>query len=164
MDRRYRLPHLVGSHQAQTILVPLNNGQSDTRALQPQIGCGALAGYSSDTYPFQMRAARWLQASYPIFPFVIMNPQWLRSLRSLAAPHSRSNCRSLSRLLRRYGRRLRELVRSTGDIQHGIDRSVPRSTARGWLKSPKTEVVAFAVSDMAGRFASALREISHNLD
>jgi hypothetical protein len=35
-----------------------------------------------------------------------------------------------TRNLRRYDHRLRELVQSTGDVQHAIHRGVPRSTAR----------------------------------
>ena len=53
-----------------------------------------------------------------------------------------------TRNLRRYDHRLRKLVQSTGDIQHAIQRGVPRSTARGWLKSPRTEVVTLAGSNM----------------
>ena len=49
--------------------------------------------------------------------------------------------------LRRYDHRLRELVRSTGGIQHAIDRGVPRSTAQGWLKSLQTEIVTIDVTD-----------------
>jgi len=41
-----------------------------------------------------------------------------------------------------------ELVRSTGDIQHAIHRGVPRSTARGWLKSSPSEVITVDVTDM----------------
>ena len=53
-----------------------------------------------------------------------------------------------TRNLRRYDHRLRELVRTTGDIQHTIHRGVPRSTAHGWLKSPQTEVVTIDVTEM----------------
>ena len=53
-----------------------------------------------------------------------------------------------TRNLRRYDHRLRELVRSTGDVRHAIHRGVPRFTAHEWLKSPQTEVVTLAVSDM----------------
>ena len=53
-----------------------------------------------------------------------------------------------ARNLHRYDHRLRELVQSTGDVQHAIHRGVPRSTARGWLKSPRTEVVTVDVTDM----------------
>ena len=53
-----------------------------------------------------------------------------------------------TRNLRRYDHPLRELVQSTGDIQHAIHQGVPRSTAHGWLKSPRTEVVTVDVTDM----------------
>jgi len=53
-----------------------------------------------------------------------------------------------TRSLRRYNHRLRELVRSTGDNQHAIHQGVSRSTAHGWLKYPRTEVVTLAVTDM----------------
>ena len=53
-----------------------------------------------------------------------------------------------TRNLRRYDHRLRELVQSSGDIQHAIHRGVPRSTAHGWLKSPRTQVVTVDVTDM----------------
>ena len=53
-----------------------------------------------------------------------------------------------TRNLRRYDHRLREFVRSTGDVQHAIYRGVPRSTAHGWLKSPRTEVVTINITDM----------------
>ena len=45
------------------------------------------------------------------------------------------------RTQRRYDHRLRELVRSTGNIEHAIQRGVPRSTARGWRNSARFEVV-----------------------
>jgi len=50
--------------------------------------------------------------------------------------------------LRRYDHRLRELVQSTGNIQHATRRGVPRSTAHGWLKSPRAEVVTVDATDM----------------
>jgi len=53
-----------------------------------------------------------------------------------------------TRNLRRYDHRLREFVRSTSDVQHAIHRGVPRSTAHGWLKSPRAEVVTINVTDM----------------
>ena len=54
---------------------------------------------------------------------------------------------STNRIQRKYDHRLRELVRSTGDIGHAIERGVPRSTARGWLTSIHTEVVTIDVVD-----------------
>jgi len=41
----------------------------------------------------------------------------------------------------RYDHRLRELVHETGDVDHAIRNGVPRSTARGWLKSVPSDVV-----------------------
>ena len=49
---------------------------------------------------------------------------------------------------RRYDHRLRDLVRSTGEIDHAIRQGVPRSTARGWLKSPRSEVITVDVVEM----------------
>ena len=46
----------------------------------------------------------------------------------------------MTRMQRKYDHRLRDLVRSTGDIGHAVGRGVPLSTARGWLNSPCTEV------------------------
>ena len=48
---------------------------------------------------------------------------------------------------RRYDHRLRELVRSTGNIEHALQRGVPRSTARGWLKSTRGDIVTIDVAD-----------------
>ncbi len=53
-----------------------------------------------------------------------------------------------TRIVRRYDHRLRDLVRSTSDIGHAERRGVPRSTARGWLTSTRTEVVTVDVFDM----------------
>jgi transposase InsO family protein len=47
-----------------------------------------------------------------------------------------------SRLQRKYDHRLRDLVFSTGDIKLALDRGVPRSTARGWLRIAPREVVS----------------------
>jgi putative transposase len=52
------------------------------------------------------------------------------------------------RLQQRYDHRLRNLVRSTGDVTVATDLGVPRSTARGWLgKAPKV-VVSLDVTDL----------------
>jgi len=50
-----------------------------------------------------------------------------------------------TRTQKRYDHRLRDLVRSTGNIQYALRRGVPRSTARGWLSATRTEVVALDV-------------------
>src|SRR5271170_6548686 len=53
-----------------------------------------------------------------------------------------------TRTQRRYDHRLRELVRSTRDIDCAIQRGVPRSTARSWLTEPNVEVVTADVVNM----------------
>ncbi len=55
---------------------------------------------------------------------------------------------STIRTLRRYDHRLRDLVRTTGDTAHAERQGVPRSTARGWLKSTHAEVFTVDVFDM----------------
>ncbi len=55
---------------------------------------------------------------------------------------------SATRIQHRYDHRLRDLVRSTGDVGHAIRRGVPRSTARGWLTSSCTKVVTIDVVDL----------------
>lgn len=55
---------------------------------------------------------------------------------------------STTRTLRSYDHRLRDLVRSTGDIGHATRRGVPRSTARGWLTPARAEVVTVDIVDM----------------
>ncbi len=52
-----------------------------------------------------------------------------------------------TRMQQRYDHRLRDLVRSTGDVGDAIRRGVPRSTARGWLTSTRAEVVTLDVVD-----------------
>ncbi len=54
---------------------------------------------------------------------------------------------STTRTLQRYDHRLRDLVRSTGDIGHATGRGVPRSTARGWLTSTRADVVTLDIFD-----------------
>ena len=46
---------------------------------------------------------------------------------------------------KKYDHRLKELVRSTQDITCAVRRGVPRSTARGWLRSPSSEVISIDV-------------------
>ena len=55
---------------------------------------------------------------------------------------------STTRTQNKYDHRLRELVRSTGDIDHAIQWGVPRSTARGWLTSTGSDVVTLDVVSM----------------
>ena len=54
---------------------------------------------------------------------------------------------STTRRQRRYDHRLRDLVRSTGNIGHATRRGVPRSTARGWLTATCANVVTVDVVD-----------------
>jgi len=54
----------------------------------------------------------------------------------------------MTRILHSYDHRLRDLVRSTGDIGHATRRGVPRSTARGWLTSTRAEVVTVDIVNM----------------
>ena len=68
----------------------------------------------------------------------------------------------------RYDHRFRELVQRTGDLTIATDRGVPRSTARGWLRTvPRstargwlrtvpTVVVTLAVADLT-EFGTAAR-------
>ena len=55
---------------------------------------------------------------------------------------------STPRTQRRYDHRLRDLVRTTRDIDCAIQRGVPRSTARSWLTEPNAEVVTVDVLNM----------------
>ena len=55
---------------------------------------------------------------------------------------------STTRIQQRYDHRLRDLVRSTGDVGHATRRGVPRSTARGWLTSTRAELVTVDVVDL----------------
>ena len=47
-----------------------------------------------------------------------------------------------ARTQRIYDHRLRNLVYSTGRIEIALDRGVPRSTARGWLRTSPRQVVS----------------------
>jgi hypothetical protein len=49
----------------------------------------------------------------------------------------------------RYDHRLRELVRRTGHLAIATDLGVPRSTARGWLRTAPTVVVSLEVADLS---------------
>lgn len=52
------------------------------------------------------------------------------------------------RTQRTYDHRLKDLVRETGDIRLATKQGVPRSTARGWLRWPRKDVVTLDVLDM----------------
>ena len=56
-----------------------------------------------------------------------------------------------ARIQRRYVQRLREVVRSTGNIEHASRRGVPRSTARRWLTSAGSDVVTMGVFEIQSR-------------
>jgi len=44
--------------------------------------------------------------------------------------------------------RLRRLIQTTGDLELAVRYGVPRSTARGWLKQARTDVISIDVFDM----------------
>ena len=48
----------------------------------------------------------------------------------------------------RYDHRLRQLVQRTGHLTIATDRGVPRSTARGWLRTAPTAVVSLDVANL----------------
>ena len=48
----------------------------------------------------------------------------------------------------RYDHRLKNLVRTTGDIAIATEHGVPASTARGWLRQSKVEVVSLELLDL----------------
>src|SRR5262249_11402965 len=50
-----------------------------------------------------------------------------------------------------YDHRCRDLVRSTGNIEHATRRGVPRSTARGWLSARRARLVTLDVADQDHR-------------
>jgi hypothetical protein len=51
----------------------------------------------------------------------------------------------------RYDHRLRQLVQRTGDLTIATDLGVPRSTARGWLRTAPSGVVSLDVADLTER-------------
>ncbi|MFC1766753.1 hypothetical protein ACFL6U_32345, partial [Planctomycetota bacterium] len=55
---------------------------------------------------------------------------------------------STNRTRQRYDHRLRDLIRSQGNINYAIELGVPRSTAHGWLTSHPVEIVTVDVVDM----------------
>lgn len=55
---------------------------------------------------------------------------------------------STTRTYKRYDHRLRQLVRTAGDIGFATRRGVPRSTARSWLTVTRTDIVTLDVVDM----------------
>ena len=55
---------------------------------------------------------------------------------------------STIRIQQRYDHRLRDLVRSSGNINLATQLGVPRSTAHSWLTSSQVEIVSVDVFDM----------------
>ncbi len=55
---------------------------------------------------------------------------------------------STTRTRQRYDHRLRDLVRSAGDISYATRLGIPRSTAYGWLSTNQAEVVTVEVANM----------------
>ena len=55
---------------------------------------------------------------------------------------------TMGRPQNRYDHRLRELVQRTGNLTIATDLGVPRSTARGWLRTAPTAVVSLEVADL----------------
>ena len=49
---------------------------------------------------------------------------------------------------KQYDHRLRRLIQNTGDLELAVRYGVPRSTARGWLKQARTDVISIDVLDM----------------
>ena len=49
---------------------------------------------------------------------------------------------------KQYDHRLCRLIQTTGDLELAVRHGVPRSTARGWLKQCRTDVVSIDVLDM----------------
>ena len=58
------------------------------------------------------------------------------------------NTMTTARPQQRYDHRLPELVRRTGDPTIAVQLGVPRSTARGWLRTAPTVVVSLDVADL----------------
>jgi transposase InsO family protein len=65
-----------------------------------------------------------------------------------------SRMRTTGRLQQRYDHRLRDLVHATGDLTIATKLGIPRSTARGWLRTTPTVVVSV---DVTNRTASELQ-------
>ena len=56
---------------------------------------------------------------------------------------------STARPQQRYDHRLRDLVQRTGDVTIATDLGVPRSTARGWLRTAPEVVVSLDVTHLS---------------
>jgi hypothetical protein len=55
---------------------------------------------------------------------------------------------TMGRPQKRYDHRLRELVQRTGDLTIATELGVPRSTARGWLRTAPTVTVSLEVANL----------------
>jgi putative transposase len=55
---------------------------------------------------------------------------------------------STTRTQRQYDHRLRQLIRSTGDVPFAVRQGIPPSIARGWVKATPADVVSFDVVEM----------------
>jgi hypothetical protein len=55
---------------------------------------------------------------------------------------------TMGRPQKRYDHRLRELVQRTGDLTIATDLGVPRSTARGWLRTAPTVMVSLEMANL----------------
>ena len=53
-----------------------------------------------------------------------------------------------TQIQKQYDHRLRRLIQQTGDVDLAVRYGVPRSTARGWLKQARTDVVFIDVLDI----------------
>jgi hypothetical protein len=83
---------------------------------------------------------RELSPPHALEPVISASPVVHRQQRTIIrgmATITRAQCR--------YDHRLRDLVRSTQDINCALQRGVPRSTARGWLTGPAARVVTIDV-------------------
>ncbi|HBN75756.1 MAG TPA: hypothetical protein DD473_08055 [Planctomycetaceae bacterium] len=56
---------------------------------------------------------------------------------------------TISRTQQRYDHRLKELVRTTGNVQLAVQTGFPRSTAYGWLTSSNKDFVSLDIHDTA---------------
>ena len=103
----------------------------------------------------RMRSKVAIRHDIPKFLMRIIAPSsWncnglLRLVRVCAGHRRRDNGvrNSTTRIRRTYDHRLRDLVRSTGDIRQATRRGIPRSTARGWVNLTHAKVVTVDVFD-----------------
>lgn len=53
-----------------------------------------------------------------------------------------------TRTQKQYDHRLSQLIQNTGDLDLAVRHGVPRSTARGWLRQARADVVSIDVLDL----------------